>query len=337
MLRIAVDAMGGDRAPLEIVRGAEAASSEKIAEIVLVGDESVISPLIEKPDGIEIVHTSISVDMKESPSIALRRKRDSSVNKALQLLKAGNVQGVVSAGNSGAVLAFAIFTLGRTEGVDRPAILTTHPNTKGTKSIMLDAGGTVDCRPSHLVQFAIMGSAFARHALGIDNPKVGLLSNGEEDTKGNELTREAHAILKRLDLNYRGYVEGTELYNGEADVVVTDGFVGNVALKISEGVAELILSLLKAYLAKEKAQNSEGSYILSEIIKDFAGMMDYSEYGGVPLIGVDGVCIICHGKSDSRAVKNAIAQATGFVGKNLNQHVKNAIQHYATPTLIKEP
>jgi phosphate acyltransferase len=336
MLRIAVDAMGGDRAPLEIVRGAEAASSEKIAEIVLVGDENVISPLIEKPQGIEIVHTSVSVDMKESPSSALRRKRDSSVNKALQLLKAGHVQAVVSAGNSGAAMAFAIFTLGRTEGVDRPAILTTHPNAIGTKSIMLDAGGTVDCRPSHLVQFAIMGSAFAQHALGINNPKVGLLSNGEEDTKGNELTRETHGILKGLDLNYVGYVEGTELYNGQVDVVVTDGFVGNVALKISEGVAELILSLLKNYISKEKANNSRGSDNLLSIFKDFTSQMDYSEYGGVPLIGVNGVCIICHGKSDSRAIKNAIAQATGFVGKNLNEHVRNAILRYSTPTIIKE-
>jgi phosphate acyltransferase len=331
-MRIAVDAMGGDRAPLEIVRGAEAASSEKIAEIVLVGDESKIAPLLERPDGIEIVHTPVWVDMKESPSTALRRKRDSSVNKALQLLKAGDVQAVVSAGNSGATMAFAIFTLGRTEGVERPAILTTYPNAKGASTIMLDAGGTVDCRPSHLVQFAIMGSAFARYALGIEAPKVGLLSNGEEESKGNELTRDAHAILKTLDLNYVGYVEGTELCNGLVDVVVTDGFVGNVALKVSESVAELVLSLMKSYISKKAIQSKADVELLTGMLKDFSVQMDYSEHGGAPLIGVDGVCIICHGKSDARTIKNAVARAAGFVGKNLNEHVKSAIRRYETPT-----
>ncbi len=337
MVRVAVDAMGGDHAPLEVVRGAEAACSEKIAEVVLVGDEGAIVPLLEKPSSIEIVHTPVSVDMDESPSTVLRRKKDSSINKAFELLKAGSVQGVVSAGNSGAAMAFAIFTVGRIAGVERPAILTSHPNAKGEMSILLDAGGTVDCRPSHLVQFAIMGSVYAQDILGIRAPRVGILSNGQEETKGNELTRDTHEILTTLDLNYIGYVEGTELYNGGADVVVADGFVGNVTLKVSEGIAELILSFLKDYARRPDVREKGGQEILTDVLKDLSRRMDYSEYGGVPLVGIDGVSIICHGKSDRRAIKNAIAQAKGFVGKGLNEHIKDAIQHYASPRRSKEP
>ena len=322
MVRIAVDAMGGDRAPLEIVRGAEAAVSEKIAEIVLVGDESAIRPLLAGPSSIEIVHTPVFVEMKESPSKALRRKKDSSVNRALELLRAGSVQGVVSAGNSGAVMAFAIVTLGRIPGVERPAIMTRHPSEGGT-SILVDAGGTVDCRPSHLIQFALMGDVFARCVLGIEKPRVGLLSNGEEETKGNDLTRETHGVLKTLDLNYLGYIEGTELSNGKADVIVTDGFVGNVALKVSEGVAEFIMGFLKKRAIAEAAQGDGG--LLQKALKDLSHRIDYSEYGGAALVGVDGVCIICHGKSDGRAIKNAIAHGAGLAGQSFNEQIKNAI------------
>jgi glycerol-3-phosphate acyltransferase PlsX len=336
MVRIAVDAMGGDHAPVEVVKGAVAASAEGIAEVVLVGDRDAITPLLEGPSSLEIVHAPTSVDMHESPSTALRRKKDSSMNRAFELLKAGGVQGVVSAGNSGAFMAFAIFTLGRIPGIERPAIITAHPNMKGAKSLLLDAGGNVDCRPSHLVQFAVMGSVFARHALGIARPSVGILSNGQEETKGNELTRETHEILKTFDLNYVGYVEGTELYNGMVDVVVTDGFVGNVALKVSEGIAELIISLLKAQIFGGDQSGKPGSETLAAAFRDLARRMDYSEYGGVPLLGVNGVSIICHGKSDGRAIKNAIAQATAFVGGGLNEHIKNAIQDHTSPNKSKE-
>jgi phosphate acyltransferase len=336
MVRIAVDAMGGDHAPLEVVRGAEAASSEKIAEIVLVGDERIISPLLGKTSGIEIAHTPVFVDMNESPSTALRHKKDSSMNKAFQLLKTGSVQAVVSAGNSGAAMAFAIFTLGRIPGVERPAILTSHPNAKGTKSLLLDSGGTVDCRPSHLVQFAVMGSVFAKLAFDVEAPSVGLLSNGQEETKGNELTRETNGILKTLGLNYVGYVEGAELYNGQVDVVVTDGFVGNVALKVSEGVAEMMLSFLKGYASGRDASEETGCGMLPELLRDLSRRMDYSEYGGAPLVGVDGVSIICHGKSQGRAIKNAVTQAKGFIGMGLNEHIKDAIQYYASPKRSKE-
>ncbi len=319
--------MGGDNAPLAVVRGAEAACAEKIAEVLLVGDENVISPLLKDRSGIEIVHTAVSVGMSESPSNVLRRKKDSSMNTAFGLVKAGRAEGAVSAGNSGAAMVFAIFTLGRISGVERPAILTLHPNSKGTVSALIDAGATVDCRPSHLVQFALMGSAFAQHALDIPSPRVGLLSNGQEETKGNELTRETHGILKTSALNYVGYVEGTDLYNGTTDVVVTDGFVGNVALKVSEGVAELLIGLLKDRIG-QSTRGKMGYLLLSDTFRALSKTGDYSEYGGFPLVGVDGVCIICHGRSNERAIKNAILQARNFVGKRLNEHIKDAMQDH---------
>jgi glycerol-3-phosphate acyltransferase PlsX len=335
MVRIAIDAMGGDHAPLAVVRGAEAARAEEIGELVLVGDENAIAPLLKTRSGIEIVHTPVFVDMEESPSVALRRKKDSSINKAFTLLKSGSVQAVVSAGNSGAAMAFAIFTLGRIPGVERPAILTVHPNGLGGLSILLDAGGTVDCRPSHLVQFALMGNVFAKYALDIEAPRVGILANGEEETKGNELTRETHALLKGLNLNYRGYIEGTDLYNGTADVVITDGFVGNVALKVSEGVAEALIGFLKKRM-RESLRARMGYLLLSDVFKALSRRMDYSEYGGAPLLGVDGVCVICHGKSNERAIKNAIGQARRFIGKNVNEHIRDAMEEHSSRTKSKE-
>jgi phosphate acyltransferase len=335
MARIAVDAMGGDHAPLAVVRGVEAAIAEHVADVVLVGDEGVITPLLKSRSTIEIVHTPVVVGMDDSPSTALRRKRDSSMNKAFVLLKERKVEAVVSAGNSGAAMAFAIFTLGRTPGVERPAILTVHPNVLGSVSVLLDAGGNVDCRSSHLVQFALMGNVFAKRILGIESPRIGLLSNGEEETKGNELTRETHAILKTLSLNYGGYVEGNDLYNGSVNVVVTDGFVGNVALKVSEGIAELMIAFLKQHIGKS-ARSKMGYLLLSDVFNALSKTCDYSEYGGMPLVGVDGVCIICHGKSNERAIKNAIIQAKGFVGKNLNEHIKDAMQEYTSQISNKE-
>ena len=252
------------------------------------------------------------------------------MNTAFGLLKAGDVQAVVSAGKFGRLpWRSPSSPWAGLPGVERPAILTIHPNVRGTKSILLDAGGTVDCRPSHLVQFAIMGNVFAKYALGVQSPRVGILSNGEEETKGNELTRETHALLKAADLNYMGYVEGTDLYNGTADVVVTDGFVGNVALKVSEGVAEAIIGILKEKIAGS-IRAKMGYLLLSGVFKALSRTVDYSEYGGAPLVGVDGVCIICHGKSNERAIKNAILQAKDFVGNELNGHIKDAMQDYAS-------
>lgn len=335
MARIAVDAMGGDHAPLAVVRGAEAARVEHVADVVLVGDEGLVRPLLGRQAHIEIVHAPVKVTMEDSPSTALRRKKDSSMGRAFTLLKEGKVDAVVSAGNSGAAMAFAIFTLGRISGVERPAIITVHPNASGSLSALLDAGGNVDCKPSHLVQFALMGNVFAKYILGIEAPRIGLLSNGEEETKGNDLTRETHAQLKTLPFNYSGYVEGNDLYNGKADVVVTDGFVGNVALKASEGLAELMVSFLKERIGKSM-RSKVGYKLLSDVFNALSKTCDYSEYGGMPLVGVDGVCIICHGKSNERAIKNAIIQAKSFVGKNLSGHIRDAMEEYALSAQNKE-
>jgi len=327
MVKVAIDGMGGDFAPHAVVRGAELAHKEYGIDIVLVGDENVIKPLIRNPVGIEVVHAPIYVEMDESPSTALRRKRDSSINRAFELMKSGDAHAVVSAGNSGATMAFAIFTSGRIGNVERPAIATLHPHIKGGMSVLLDAGGNVDCKPIHLVQFAIMGDACARCVLGIDAPRIGLLSNGEEETKGNELTREAHALMKKLDINYIGYVEGTDIYSGNADVVVSDGFVGNVALKISEGLAEVLINFFKENIGKS-LKKKLGYLLLKEVFHELGKKIDYSEYGGAPLLGVDGVCIICHGKSNEKAIKNAIALAKRFVERNLNELIKEKMQSW---------
>jgi glycerol-3-phosphate acyltransferase PlsX len=329
MVRIAVDGMGGDYAPQAIVKGAEQASKEKIAEIVLVGDKAKLTALLESPKGIEIVHTDEYVEMTESPSTALRKKRGSSVNKAFELVRTGNVQGVVTAGNSGAAMAFAIFTLGRIGLVERPAIATLQPNVaKGTITVLLDGGGNVDCKPIHLAHFAIMGNAFAKSVFGIETPRVGLLSNAEEETKGNDLTREAHAMIKELGLNYLGYIEGNNVHNGHADVVVCDGFVGNIALKITEGVAESLMTFLKENIEKS-LKKKIGYLLMKEVFDELAKKTDYSEYGGAPLLGVEGVCVICHGRSNERAIKNAISMAAGFVEKNLSESIRNTmIDHF---------
>ena len=335
MVKIAVDGMGGDFAPHAIVKGAELAYREGLADIVLLGNKDVIGPLIDKSSGIEIVHTTDNVDMDESPSVALRKKRNSSMNKAFALLKENRVQGVVTAGNSGAAMAFAIFTLGRFQLVERPAIATLNPNAKGGKFILLDAGGNVDCKPGHLAQFAVMGDAFARSTLGIGAPRIGILSNASEIKKGNDLTGEAHVIVKGLGLNYVGYVEGMDMYKGNVDVVVTDGFVGNVALKVSEGVAEILMTFFKENI--EKGIKSRIGYLfLKEVFDDLRCRIDFSEYGGAPLLGVDGVCVICHGRSDEKTIKNAVGMAKCFVEKGLNDSIKEKMQNFQLLQRIKE-
>jgi len=335
MIRIAVDGMGGDFAPKIIVNGAQSAANAGIAEIVLVGDETLMKPFIHNAKGLEIVHTPVYVEMDESPSTALRKKRDSSINKAFELHKSGYVQAVVSAGNSGATMAFATFTLGRIAGVDRPAIAVLHPTERDRLSILLDGGGTVDCKPTHFAQFALMGEAFSRLVQGVDAPRVGILANGEEETKGNELTRDAHALMKVLGINYIGYVEGGDVTSGKADVVVTDGFVGNIALKISEGTAGFIFNYLKEHIEKSfKAKL--GYLLLKDVFKSLKKKTDYAETGGAPLLGVDGVCIICHGKSTEKAIHNAILLAKKFVEKNLNESIQEAMRGYQSLQKTKE-
>ena len=322
-MKIAVDAMGGDFAPQSIVEGAYLAAKEHGVKVVLVGDEDQVSrelsryPTSKLP--IYIHHTPHVVAMHDSPSMVLRRMKESSIKVAIDLEKAGEVSGVVSAGNSGAAMALAMFIFKKLEGVDRPAIATIHPALKGS-TILIDSGGNVDCKPSHLVQFALMGDAYAKYMLGEKEPRIGLLSNGEEEGKGNELTREAHELLSGIDINYIGYVEGRALNSGEVDVIVCDGFVGNVALKISEGLWETIHNILK-WEAQDNLRARIAYFFMRRAIRRLEKRFDYSEYGGAPLIGVNGNCVICHGASNAKAIMNAILLASSLAKNKLNEHL----------------
>lgn len=310
-MKIALDAMGGDRSPSVEVEGAILAAKEYNAEIVLVGDEKLLRPEIEKHGAagipLSICHASQRVEMHESPSSVLRKKKDSSIVVATTLVREGKASALVSAGHTGATMAAALFTLGTIKGVERPAIATILPTLQGV-AVMLDVGANVDCKPRHLFQFAIMGHAYALKVLQKENPRIGLLSIGEEDTKGNLLTKETFKHLKNSPLNFIGNVEGRDVYAGNADVIVCDGFIGNVALKISEGVAETIGKLLALEIGRSFL-GKVGYLLLKPAFRSFKKRVDYAEYGGAPLLGVNGICIICHGRSSPRAIKNAIALA----------------------------
>ncbi len=314
-MKIAVDAMGGDFAPRSIVEGAVLAAREHGVPVVLVGEERVIrqeAAIYPGSDSLPITffHASEAVGMEESPLTPIRKKKDSSIKVAFDLLKRGEASAVFSAGNSGAVLATAVFVLEKLAGVDRPAIGTMFPTLKGA-TLLLDAGANVDCKPFHLVQFAIMGDAYAKYILKKEKPIVGLLSNGEEESKGNELIRETNSILKQSSIGYMGPVEGRDIFNGRADVVICDGFVGNAALKICEGLAEAIGAMIRQKL--EASFKAKMAYLLGrDIVNGIKKKLDYSEYGGAPLLGVNGVVIIGHGRSSPKAVKNAIRLAHEF-------------------------
>src|SRR4030043_626338 len=322
-MNIAVDAMGGDFAPQLIVEGAFLASKRYGVRVVLVGDEDQVSkelsryPTSKLP--LYIHHAPFVVAMHDSPSTVIRRMKDTSIKVALDLAKEGQVSGVLSAGNSGAAMGLAMYIFKKLEGVERPAIATIHPTMKGN-TVLIDSGGNVDCQPIHLVQFAMMGDAYAKYILRKEEPRIGVLSNGEEDGKGNELTREVHEILSATDLNYIGYVEGRDLNSGEVDVIVCDGFVGNVALKISEGLWETIHAILK-WEAQDNIRAKVAYFLMRRAIRRLEKRLDYSEYGGAPLLGVNGNCVICHGSSNAHAVMNAILLASNLAKNRLNDHV----------------
>lgn len=318
---VAVDAMGGDNAPSVEVEGSVAAARRWGIPIVLVGDRARIEDELKKHsvDGLEIGirHASEVVGMHDSASDAVRRKKDSSIRVAFDLVKAGEAHAVVSAGNSGATMAAGMFVLKRLPGIDRPAIATILPNLKD-QALVLDVGGNVDCKPLHLAQFALMGEVFAGQVLGKVRPRVGLLSNGEEESKGNELTREAHQLLKSAPFQYVGYVEGRDIYNGSVDVVVCDGFVGNVVLKVSEGLAEAIGTMLRKEI-RGRLFARLGYLLALPAFRAFRKKVDYAEYGGAPLLGIDGTGMICHGGSTPRAVMNAVHMAHEFVDRKVNE------------------
>jgi glycerol-3-phosphate acyltransferase PlsX len=328
-MKIAVDAMGGDNAPHAIVAGAVQAAQEFGINIILVGIEQLIQAELEKyPEAkslpIEIRNATEVVDMLDSPSTVFRRKKDSSIRVANELVKSGEAVAVISAGHTGAAMATSLFVLGTLEGVERPAIATFMPTIKGT-SILLDVGANVDCKPNHLLQFAVMGEIFAKYLLKNPNPRVGLLSIGEEETKGNELTKEAFKLLTETSLNFIGNVEGRDVTAGKADVVVCDGFIGNVVLKTSEAVAEAIASILKDNIGKSVVRKL-GYLLMKPAFTALKRRMDYAEYGGAPLIGINGISIISHGRSSDRAIKNAVRVASEIAKSDVNKHIHDDIE-----------
>ncbi len=310
-VKIAVDAMGGDNSPVAEVTGAVAACREWGCQVVLVGDTEKIQAELAKHDtaglSLEIQHASEVVGMHDSPSDAVRKKKDSSIRVAFDLAKQGAASAVVSAGNSGAIMAAGMVVFGRVKGIERPAIGTCLPNLND-QTMVLDMGANVDCKASHLYQFGLMGSVYVEHLFGKPRPRVGLLSNGAEEKKGNELTREAHCLLRDSQLNYLGYVEGGDVYNGAVDVVVCDGFVGNVLLKVSEGLAVAVGTMLKQEI--ERRFLAKLGYLLSRsAFSAFKKRINPAEYGGAPLLGIAGTGIVCHGSSDPVAISIAIRQA----------------------------
>jgi len=329
-MKIAVDAMGGDHAPEAIVEGSVLAAREFKIPIILTGISHRVHQELEKYEdwrqlGIEVVHADDVVDMHDSPSKVIRSKKKSSIKIGVDLVKNGEASAFVSAGNTGAVLAYSTIILRPLKGVDRPAIAVQLPTAKGT-SILLDAGANVDCKTNQLFQFGIMGHAYAKYILGNDNPSVGLLSIGEEDSKGNETTKEAFKLLKKSHINFIGNIEGKEVYRGNADVIVCDGFTGNVALKISESLAEMIGGSLKN-LFKRGMVTKLSYMLLKPHLAELKKKVDYSEKGGAPLLGINGVCIIAHGSSSPKAIKNAINQAYIFVEKKINEHICEDIEY----------
>lgn len=329
-MKIALDAMGGDRAPAAEVEGSLMAVREFDVHVVLVGQEALIRGELARHGGphprITIVDAPSRVTMDDLPSQVVRRKRDSSIWIATELVKSGEVQAVISAGNTGATMATALFLLGTLEGVERPAIAAVLPTLQGTV-MLLDVGANVDCKPAQLVQFAMMGAEYSRSVLNKPNPRVGLLSIGAEDSKGNDLTKEAFKMLKEAPLTFVGNVEGRDVYSGGADIIVCDGFIGNVALKISEGLADAIYRLLKREIAGSRFGRL-GYFLLKEAFSRFRRRIDYAEHGGAPLLGVNGLTIICHGRSSPRAIKNAIRTARDYFDRGTTGHIREQLRGF---------
>ncbi len=328
-MRIAVDAMGGDYAPAEVVAGAILAAREYRIGILLVGKQDIIEEELHKRDPgkeeITIIPASQVVLMYESPTEAVRRKKDSSIAVAARLLKSGDADAMVSAGNTAAALASTRSILGKLKGLARPAIATVMPSMSGA-TILLDAGANAGgCGPEHLLQFAVMGQVYAEDVMGKKNPRVGLLSVGEEKSKGSSITLSAFPLLEQAPINFIGNVEGNDIVNGTADVVVCDGFVGNAILKFGEGIAEMIFDLMKEELNRNSLTKFS-MLLASPVLKRFKKRVDYAEYGGAPLLGINGACIIGHGKSNANAIKNAIRVASEFVSHRVNERIEQNLQ-----------
>ncbi|NIO70305.1 MAG: phosphate acyltransferase PlsX [Anaerolineae bacterium] len=326
-MRIVLDAMGGDHAPEVAVEGGVMAAREYGIEVVLVGPQEVVEAELAKHDtaglSLPVVHASQVIEMTDEPSMAARKKKDSSMVVGMNLVKSGEADAFTTAGNSGGALAAALFHLGRIKGIKRPALSTVFPTRKGLCFIS-DVGANTDCKPIYLLQFGIMGSAYAERVLGIPNPRVGIVSTGEEEGKGSILVKEAFKLLKESDLNFIGNVEGKDIPAGLADVVVTDGFSGNVAIKLAEGVAALLMEVMEEEIRKRPTAVL-GALLARSALREVKSRLDYSEYGGAPLLGVDGVVIVGHGRSNAKAIKNMVRVGKEAAEKGMLEVIKEGI------------
>ena len=326
---IAVDAMGGDQGPAVVVPGAVDAAAQAEVSVTLVGDEAKIVAELRKlsfdQNLVKVVHASEVAEMYDKPSEVLRRKKDASIQVASRLVRDGKAHGLVSAGNSGATVACGIFILGRIPGVDRPALASVIPTEK-EPCVVVDVGANVDCRPHNLLQFGLMGSALSKGILGVENPRIGLLSIGEEEGKGNSLVKEAYELFKMAgNIGFIGNAEGRDLFTGDFDVVVCDGFVGNVVLKLSEGLGSSFAHLLKREMLDSSLVARVGSFLTRGAFKRFSRLLDYAEYGGAPLLGLSHIALVCHGASNAKAITSAVKMAATYIRNSTNQHIVASI------------
>ena len=333
LIDIALDAVGSDKAPEPEIRGAILACRQLPVRVHLVGPQAELRDLLDEhldQEDLPIVihHASERIGMEEKAANAVRTKRDSSMRVGLKLVREGKAAGFVTAGNTGAAMATAKMVLGALPGVDRPALANPMPSSTGNPCVLLDVGANVDCKPQNLAQFALMGEMYARTVLKINEPRVGLLSIGEEETKGNDLTREAFPLLKALPIKFIGNVEGRDIFNGHADVIVCDGFVGNVALKTSEGIGRFVRDALREALTKTVTAKV-GALLSRQAFNAFRRRLDYTEYGGAPLLGVRGVCIIGHGSSNDVAIYNGIRVAHEFAIAGTNARIEHELAGHA--------
>lgn len=325
MITVAVDAMGGDNAPNAIIKGCiESINDDSNIKIYLVGNNIIINEQLTKytynKEQLEVVDAKEIIDTCESPVMAIRRKKDSSLVKAFNLVKDKKANALVSAGSTGAILAGGTFIVGRIKGIERPALAPLIPNEKGV-SLLIDCGANVDSKASYLVQYAKMGSIYFENVIGVKNPKVALVNIGEEESKGNSLVKEAYSLLKNEDINFIGNIEAREIPEGKADVLVCDAFVGNIILKYTEGFALTLFSMLKKHLLKD-FRSKIGTLLLKPALKDFKKSFDYTEYGGAPLLGLEGLVVKTHGSSDSKTIKNTILQCKKFSDQQINEKIK---------------
>ena len=326
-MKIAIDAMGGDFGPKPIINGVVEALKEKNFIAYLVGKEEEIKPLIPENliEKVRFINSEDVIKMEDSATEALKR-RESTIYKSIMLLKENKVDAVVSAGHSGATMSLATLKLGRIKGIRRPSIATFMPTIKKSYAILLDAGANVDCDAHNLFQFALMGEVYAKVVLNKNEVKIGLLSNGEEESKGNAITKEAFYMLKESFNNFIGNIEGNDIFKGEVEVIVTDGFIGNIVLKTSEGAADIIGKLIKSEIENSGFLVKLGAILLKPVFNSLKKSIDYAEYGGAPLLGINGCVIISHGKSNSKAIKNAIFQAIKYVENDVTEKIKVSLK-----------